>query len=180
MALDTVLAQKPLKSSRRRLKRADIKAVADLVVKYRMNETEAALESGIAPKTWFNFKQRHKTQEQFEVMINSIRASQLRNCIDSIDESGNDREFDSVTKRGEKVTVTKPGDWRAKAWIAERVLAPERLGQQQAQASTVQVNAFVSMGIDIAALLQQGADRNKGKVLDVTEVKQLPMNTGDK
>lgn len=173
MSLDTVTADKPLKSKRRALKKADIQAVAKLVVKYRMNETEACLESGISPKTWANFKLRHKTKESFEDMINSIRAAQLHNCIDSIDNAGNDREFETVTKKGEIATITKPGDWRAKAWIAERVLAPERLGQQQATLAPASLDAFAQLGLDVARLLAEGAQRNKAKVIDVTATKLL-------
>lgn len=173
--------QKPLKSKRRRITKHDIKQIAGLVVKYRMNETEACLEAGIAPKTWANFKLRHKTQEAFEEMINGIRAAQLHNCIDSIDASGNDREFETVTKSGQITTVTKPGDWRAKAWIAERVLAADRFGQQQAPAP-VAIDAYAQLGLDVAKLLGQAyAQHQQAKaVVDVQEVKQLPEQSNDK
>jgi hypothetical protein len=163
--------RKTPRKPRRRLKMADIKALASLVVKYRLNEREACLELGIAPKTWANFKLRHKTQEAFEEMINGIRAAQLRNCITSIDNAGNDKELESVNKKGESVTITKPGDWRAKAWIAERVLSPERFGQQQAQSAAPQVNVYQAIGIDISKLLAEGAAK---AVVDVQAVKQLP------
>lgn len=172
-AIDTNSIQKPIRSPRRRLKSADIKQIANFVVKYRMNETEACLEAGIAPKTWANFKLRHKTQEAFEEMINGIRASQLRNCIGSIDKAGDDREFETVTKSGEIATITKPGDWRAKAWIAERVLAADRFGQQQPTTSAVQVNVYAQLGIDVERLLAEGAARNKRAVMDMQTVKQI-------
>ncbi len=150
MVSDTSSVQKQPKTKRRKLNRHDVEAIARLVVKYRLNETEAALEHGISPKSWFCFKNRHKTQEKYEAMINAVRGSQLRNCIDSIDKSGSDREFEQVTKSGETVTVTKPGDWRAKAWIAERVLAPERLADRQ---QTQQVNVSLFNMEEVAAKL---------------------------
>jgi len=174
MVSDTTLGQKPAISPRRRLKRADIEAVAKLVVKYRMNETEACLECGIAPKTWFNFKQRHKTQEQFEVMINGIRASQLRNCVDSIDDAGTTREYESVNKKGEQVTLTKFGDWRAKAWIAERVLAPERLSDRQGSQTNVNVAIVPSNVLDSLLAKVYAEPVKQQAVIDVEPVKQLP------
>lgn len=173
MGPDAVDTEKPLKSKRRRITRHDIKQIAGLVVKYRMNETEACLEAGISPKQWSLFKHRHKTSATFEELINGIRASNLRNCIDSIDECGSDREFQSLSKDGREVTITKPGDWRAKAWIAERVLAPERLGQQQAALAPASLDAFAQLGLDVARLLAEGAQRNKAKVIDVTATKVL-------
>lgn len=175
MGSDTETTSKPPRSPRRRIKRADIKAIADLVVQYRMNETEACLEAGIAPKTWANFKLRHKTQEAFEEMINGIRASQLRNCIGSISKAGDDREFETVTKSGDVATITKPGDWRAKAWIAERVLASDRFSQQQAQPNAVQVNIYQQLGVDVDKLLAEGQQRAKAKqqAIVVPSVRQL-------
>ena len=174
MVLDTTLGQKPAISKRRRITKADIKDIANLVVKYRMNETEACLECGINPKQWSLFKHRHKTSATFEELINGIRARNLRNCLDSIDEAGNTREYESVNKKGEQVTLTKFGDWRAKAWIAERVLAPERMGQQQQTVNATQVNVYAQLGLDVAQLLQQGAERAKAKVIEVKESKLLP------
>ncbi len=173
MSSDTVLTQKPLKSPARRLTRADIKQVAELVVKYRMNETEACLECGIRPKQWFLFKHRHKFAENFEVMLNTVRAANIRNCIDAIDESGSDREFTALNKRGEEVTITKPGDWRAKAWIAERVLAADRFGDRQAPATNVNVQVFAQID---AVLSKVYAEPSK-QVVDIQEVKQLPGGT---
>lgn len=81
--------------------------------------------------------------------------------------------MDSIEKAGER-------DWRATREYMS-LIDPEQFNDRAQQpSSNVQVNVYAQMGIDIAALLQQGADRNKGKVLDVVEVKQLPMNTGDK
>lgn len=173
--------QKPLKSKRRRITKHDIRQIAGLVVEYRMNETEACLESGISPKQWSLFKHRHKTSAMFEEMINSIRASNLKNCIGSINKAGDDREFETVTKSGQIKTITKPGDWRAKAWIAERVLAADRFGQQQA-AAPVAIDAYAQLGLDVAKLLGQAyAQQKQAKaVVDVQEVKRLPESSNDK
>ena len=89
-----------------------------------------------------------------------------------IDEAGDEREYSYVDKRGELKTMTKPGDWRAKAWIAERILAPERLGDRQATVS-VQTNVYAQIGIDVQALLKQGAERAKAVVDCPASVKQI-------
>lgn len=181
MGSDTETLQKPLKSKRRRITRHDIKAIAGYVVEYRMNETEACLGAGISPKQWSLFKHRHKTSAMFEEMINSIRASNLRNCIGSINKAGDDREFETVTKKGEVVTITKPGDWRAKAWIAERILAPERLGQQQQSAGAVQVNVYAQLGVNIDDIGSKVyAERTKAKCIDVQATKMLQAPPNDK
>ncbi len=108
-------------------------------------------------------------------MIETIRGSQLENCVQVIDNHGDGIEYTALNKQGEVVTLTKPGDWRAKAWIAERILAPERLGQQQAQPSTVQVNVFAQLGIDLDQLGSKVyAERAKARAVDVQATKALP------
>lgn len=109
----------------RKLTLADAEAIAKLVSK-RITEQGACLMLGIKPTSWFQWKCRHKNQALFEHLVIRIRETKLNACIDSIDESGN--PYEVTTKNG--AVYTKPGDWRAKAWLAERVLAPERLGDR--------------------------------------------------
>lgn len=180
MGQDAVETEKPIKSKRRRITRHDIKQIAGLVVRYRMNETEACLEAGISPKQWSLFKHRHKTSATFEELINGIRASNLRNCVDTINSHGGGIKYTALNKQGEVVELTKPGDWRAKAWIAERVLAPERLAQQQAAQQATQINVYAAIGLDLDAIGSKVYAERKSKAIDVGEVKQLPANTGDK
>lgn len=92
----------------------------------------------IKPDSWFQWKRRAKNISKFEQILTRIRESKLNSCIASIDEAGESCLIQ--TEDGEK-TYTKRGDWRAKAWLAERVLAPERLGDKQAdQSAHVTVN----------------------------------------
>lgn len=101
--------------------------IAELVVKYRLTESEACLSLNVRPKTWFNWKVKQNNGGKYEDILSRIRAGQLKNVIESISKAGDERTI--VTRAGNKVQVN--GDWRAKAWIAERVLAPERLGDRQ-------------------------------------------------
>lgn len=175
MAQDMVLDRKRATSAipqRRKLTLTDVRDIATKVTKSRLSESEACYSLNINPKQWFNFKQKHKAHEQFNAMIETIRASQLENCIQVIDSHGDGITYTTLNKQGEVVELTKPGDWRAKAWIAERVLAPERLGQQQQASGPVQVNVYAQLGIDVERLLAD-AYKAKSKAIDVVEVKQL-------
>ncbi len=116
----------------RKITLADAEAIAKLVAK-RTTEAGACIVLGIKPTSWFQWKHRHKNQAIFETLVTRIRETKLQACIDTIDEAGDSYEI--PTKNG---SYTKPGDWRAKAWLAERVLAPERFqdGQVPAQAQS--------------------------------------------
>lgn len=177
MAQDTDLDEKTQqiaiytpKKQRIKLTINDAVDIAELTVKYRMTETEACNHLDINAVRWFEFKVRKKVLPEYSKAQERIRAAKLKNVIESIDEAGDEREYSYVDKRGEVKSMTKPGDWRAKAWIAERILAPERLGQQQA-AVAPQVNVYAAIGIDIDRLLAEGYA--KAKAIDVTTTKLL-------
>lgn len=123
---------------RRKVTIADMEEVCRLIATRRLNETEAALKIGISQAQWFRFKARTKVRPQFDTILSRIRAESINACLTTIDEAGNPHT--AVSRTGQ--TYQNPGDWRAKAWIAERVLAPERFGQQQAQVS---VNSSVTI-----------------------------------
>lgn len=165
---------------RRKLTLADVRDIAAKVVSSRLNESQACYSLNINPKQWFNFKQKHSKQEQFNAIIDTIRASQIENCVQVINNHGDGVEYTALNKKGEVVTLTKPGDWRAKAWIAERVLSPEVFGQQQASVPAT-VDAYAQLGLDVAKLLGQAyAQANSKAVVDVQEVRQLPATTDTK
>ena len=155
-----MVAEQPLivpTLARKRLSYADAEQIAELVVKYRLNESEACLHLNIQPKRWFNWKLEHKREQQYTDIITRIRGGQLVNVIQAID------------KAGDGIGMKQP-DWRAKAWIAERVLAPERLSdrQQQAQATVPQLTDFVKA----LAVFMQSKDK-LAQVVDVQPVKQI-------
>lgn len=161
------------KKQRIKLTLNDAHDIAELMVKFRMTETEACNHLDINPVRWFEFKVRKKVLPEFSKAQERIRAARLVSVISSIDEAGDERSYDYVDKRGEVKSITKPGDWRAKAWIAERVLAPERLGQQQ-QPQAVQVNVYAQLGIDVERLLADAYKAKSKAIVDVVEAKQLP------
>ena len=80
---------------------------------------------------WFDWKHRNKAK--FSDILSRIREAKLNAIIDSIDEAG-----DGDASRG-----MRP-DWRAKAWIAERVIAPERFQQKPEQAAAPSVTISIS------------------------------------
>jgi len=148
MDSDTVLNEKTSpravyapKKQRIKLTLNDANDIAELMVKFRMTETEACNHLDINPVRWFEFKVRKKVLPEFSKAQERIRAARLVGVISAIDEAGNEREYNYIDKRGEVKTITKPGDWRAKAWIAERVLAPERLSDRQ-QNTTINQPVF--------------------------------------
>lgn len=178
MAQDMVLGEQTQqianytpKKQRIKLTLNDANDIAELMVKFRMTETEACNHLDINPVRWFEFKVRKKVLPEFSKAQERIRAARLKTVISAIDEAGDERTYDYVDKRGEVKSMTKPGDWRAKAWIAERILAPERLGQQQAVAPA-QVNIYAAIGIDVERLLADGYSKAK-RIVDVQEVQQI-------
>lgn len=177
MAQDTALDRKQATNAipcRRKLTLADVRDIAAKVVSSRLNESQACYSLNINPKQWFNFKQKHSKQEQFNAIIETIRASQIENCVQVINNHGDGVEYTVLNKQGEVVTLTKPGDWRAKAWIAERVLSPEVFGQQQAAIAAGQLDPYAQLGLDVAKLLGQAyAQAGSKAVVDVAEVKQI-------
>lgn len=163
------------KKQRIKLTLNDANDIAELMVKFRMTETEACNHLDINPVRWFEFKVRKKVLPEFSKAQERIRAARLVSVISAIDEAGNERSYDYVDKRGEVKSITKPGDWRAKAWIAERILAPERLGQQQAAVQAA-VNVYNQLGISIDDIGRKVYAARQSKVIDVISSKQLPAN----
>lgn len=96
----------------------------------RLSELESCLFLNIPHGTFNAWKSKNGNEHQFTSLLTRLRAAKINNLIDSIDQAG---EPCSYMANGKE--YTKPGDWRAKAWIAERVVAPDRYGQQQQQQS---------------------------------------------
>lgn len=120
----------------------DMEAVCALVATRRLTETEAASLQGIGQEQWFNFKDRNKNRPKFDEIVTRIRAANINSCLNSIDEAGDPQQF--VNRAGE--TVERSGDWRAKAWLAERVLSPARFGQQAAKAAEPPLTLNINLG----------------------------------
>lgn len=156
------------KKRARRLCLDDVNAIAERVVKYRMTETEAAENIGILPVQWFLFKSRVKVKPEFESAITRVRAANIVNVVDSIDRAGEDYQSGDYVKRG---------DWRAKAWLAEHVLAPERFGKVAGDAAPAQHTTFnLTIAQDLRKLAYGQADSviecPTVKAIDDTSIKQ--------
>ena len=162
----------PIPTAKARITIEDAEAIATRVVKYRQNESEACLRLGIKPQRWFDWKCRNKNEPKYSEIIKRVRAGQIENCIDTIDKCGSSRTV--LTRAGQAVEID--GDWRAKAWIAERVLAPERFADRQHdQTTTVQVTVALQAATDLYTKL------STAQVVDVqSEQKQLTNGTNVK
>ncbi len=101
---------------------------------------------GIKPETWRKWKVRAKNAPRFANMLERVRETKLAACIDSINAAGEDKDFEIVTKSGETRTITKPGDWRAKGFMVERILAPERFAQQPSNVTVNQSAVVIQAG----------------------------------
>lgn len=117
------------KGKARKLTIGDAEAIARLVSTRKLLENEACLSLDIEPKQWFQWKSRHKHLATFERLTTRMKADKLAGLVERIENSSLDAEIMINGK-----PVTKRGDWRAGAWIAER-LAPERFALQANQAN---------------------------------------------
>ncbi len=93
----------------------DAEAIAQMVVRLKLNETEACLHYGITPKAWSCWKTRHANSEVFVGVVSRVRAMKVESLLGSIEHAG---------YRGERP------DWRAHAWLLERT-EPDRFGERR-------------------------------------------------
>lgn len=154
---------------KRKLTQSDIEQMAELMAK-RITETGACLMLNIKPQTWFNWKGKQKNAGKFTDILSRVRETKLKACLDTIDEAG--EAYEVPTKNG---SFMKPGDWRAKAWMAERVLAPDRLGDAQGQ---VQAIGLAQTSIDLIskvyANLEKARIDSNAIEAGTVEVRALP------
>ncbi len=102
---------------RRKLTIQDVQAIAECVATLKLTETEACLHLDIPVKQWQCWKNRAKHSANFESIITRTRASNIAGLVNKIKEAGEDYE---IQLPNDKV-VTKRGDWRANAFVLERV-----------------------------------------------------------
>mgnify|MGYP003351989770 FL=1 len=149
-----------------------IDGIAALVAK-GLNETEACALLGVKPEAWFNWKVLHK--HKYNDALSRIRAAKINSCLEAIDQAGDGRTIETAT--GETIVLAR-ADWRAKAWMLERAVAPERFREQQQQASPLPAIAAEILSELSAKVFAK--DRPEA-VLDAQEVKALPAgDAGDK
>lgn len=116
----------PFKPGRaRKLINEDIEAIARLCATRKLTETEACLVLDINPQQWTVFKSRNRRNEVFNTLITRLKGQKIETLINRIESASDDMEIPTA-----KGTMLKRGDWRAAAWITERI-APERFALQQ-------------------------------------------------
>lgn len=108
-------------SRARKLTRRDMDDIAKLVSTRKCTEKEACLMLNIKYSQWEVWKCRAKRSAIFESRIARIRGNYLSGLVDSIDRAGDDKDITITDSKGNQKTITKTGDWRAKAWIAEKI-----------------------------------------------------------
>lgn len=153
---------------RRKITLEDMEAVCTLVVKSRLNETEAASLQGISQHQWFVYKQRAKKQAEFESICTRIRAANINAAITRIEKAGDDLHIETETG-----TIVKRGDWRADAWRAERVLAPERFADRRNDGAPQQP-AFININLMTETLARLYNAQSKAVVECPASVQALP------
>ena len=161
----------PDKPKRRKLTLQDTKAIATLVSRRKLNESEACHVLGILPAQWQVFKCRHKVSAIFESIIERTRGATINHAIERLEHAGEDEE---ITLPNGKV-ITKRGDWRADA-ARLPLLDPARFGQQQAQqpASTTFVLSVDTMRAIEARLVAQLASAGQTQpAIDMPAVKAI-------
>ena len=124
---------------------------------------------GIKPQSWFQWKLRAKNSLKFEQVLTHAREAKLNAVLETIDSAGD--PYEVVTKS--VASFMRPGDWRAKAWLAERVLAPERLGDRQQPANQTNVLIGDDVAARVIALFAQNKQRQIGSITNTHEDKLL-------
>jgi hypothetical protein len=115
----------------RKLTEADLEAIASLIVDCGLTETEAAIHCGFKPQSLWDFKTKHKGASKYSEAIARLRGASLQRIVTSIKAAGTPDADPASRKRA---------DWRALAWIAEKITAPDRLGQQPTPTTTTTTN----------------------------------------
>lgn len=145
----------------------DAEAVASYVAR-RITETGACLLLNIKPETWMVWKTRNKNSARFEKVLHRVRETKIDATLKQIDEAGDEWEREYIGKDGEVRSIKVKGDWRAKAWIAERVLAPERFADRRNE------NAATGQPVVQVNVIAEGLKRVYGVIEAPREVKALP------
>ena len=167
------MAVKPDSRRAKRFTSEDIEEIAQLNAK-RLSDAEACELLGIKYMSFAKWKSKERNNCKLKEAISRARAIKLEACIKAIDEAG---DAATVTINGKE--YEKRGDWRAKAWIAEQVLAPERFGQRHEAQSGQQPSIpleDIAKALQIAMSRVQSSSMAADAVTDATviETKILP------
>lgn len=139
MALEKTDGRKP--TITRKIDEQTLEEMAKLMSK-RITETGACLMLGLVPENWFNWKCKHK--DKFNDVFTRIREAKLNACIDAIDEAG-----DGNPEKGVRA------DWRAKAFLVQQVIAPERFAKQADTGQTPAVSITCTLAPELVRAVFQ-------------------------
>jgi hypothetical protein len=146
----------------RKIDLADVESIARLCA-LRLTEKDACAHLGINYEAWRNWKCLNKERTlAFNDAIARVKAAKLEAIVAVIDEA-KDR--------------TGAPDWRAKAWLAEKVFAHDSIGRSQ-QEQSVNVSGTVHHKVDVESSLKKIYGLTEPQqIIDAAEVKQLPETT---
>lgn len=122
------------KGRSRRLNDGDAHEIARLVATRKCTEQDACIALSINPLSWKAYKGKHKREPAFSDLVTRMREHKIDGMVSLIEASA----------VGEGL---KQRDWRAGAWIAER-LAPERFAQVKSDTPAVTNNLNVTVMSD--------------------------------
>jgi hypothetical protein len=142
----------------------DLKAIVALVAK-RLTEREACECIGVRPRTWYQWRERHENQSEYEGLLTRARAKYLAGNLEQI-------ECAAAGKGGHRA------DWRA-ADRLNAILKPEvyGLGAQVPAPQAPMLLDNRTIGILLAAAYRSQPEPVPGRVIDAVEVKQIPETT---
>lgn len=152
----------------RKIDAADVKAIAKLVA-LRLTETDACAHLNIPYNAWKTFKHRKENSDEFEALLARIKSAKVKALVESIEKAGYDE---------------KRPDWRALAWLTERVFAHQTIGRKE-EVQTVQgtVKHDVSVSDALAKVYgvkQVDGGANRGEIVDAVEVKAIEEKANEK
>lgn len=139
------------KISAPRITKPEVEDICKLMAENRLTEREALLHLNIKEGHWRVWKHTQKNSQEFADLIEKIKAAKIVNMMQKVEDAGNG------------VNMKQP-DWRANAWLLERVLDPERFGNQNKPAPAPQIN--INMGLLDSTLDKIFSDRQQPKQIE--------------
>jgi hypothetical protein len=159
----------PAVPKRRRLRigPAEINGMAELLAR-RLTETEAAGVLGIAPRSWFRWKQRQRNSGRFDALRETLTGRRIAAHLKNIE--------DGAVGAG----VHKRADWRASKAVLE-MADPHRFAGREPAPEPPRApvdERTLRVWSELASLVHNARQRQQpGEVTDAEEVKALPERT---
>lgn len=143
------------KKRKLRIGEAEIRGMGELLAQ-RLTETEACGVLGLAPRSWFRWKQRQRNGGRFAALLEAITGQKIAAHIANI-EAG-------AVGAGPH----KRADWRASKAVLE-IVAPTRYGTQQPQATAPPIALPAGqLTAWLVAAYSPPPDKPTGAVVDTT------------